>query len=125
MKKKCSQCGRLKSVKLFHKRSKSADGLKPNCKKCHREAERHGQFLRNLSKLYGVTKEAYDALLASQGGRCWICRRLFKKSPHVDHDHKTGKVRGLLCNGCNRGLGYFHDDPERLAAAIRYLQRTR
>jgi hypothetical protein len=57
------------------------------------------------AKQLGVTDEAYEALLAAQGGGCAICGAKPKtRRLHVDHDHKTGKVRGLLCHRCNRGL---------------------
>jgi hypothetical protein len=73
---------------------------------------------------YGLTHEQYKSLLISQGSRCAICRT---KTPRgrgewaVDHDHTTGKVRGLLCTKCNTGIGLFDDDPARLRAAIKYL----
>lgn len=77
----------------------------------------------DLKKSYGITLEEYDKLLESQGGGCAICGgkdERFKFLP-VDHCHKTKKVRGLLCQHCNRGLGYFRDSPELLRAAIAYL----
>ena len=67
----------------------------------------------------------FDALLASQGGGCAICGYRVKpggRRLNVDHDHKTGVVRGLLCARCNRGLGWFSDDPQRLKAAAVYLE---
>jgi len=77
---------------------------------------------------YGLTIELYDSLLAKQGGGCAICgrkesgdskrRRLF-----VDHDHATGKVRGLLCASCNYGLGNFKDDIRIVENALAYLRR--
>lgn len=79
----------------------------------------------SLRRLYGLTVEAFDALLASQGGGCAICSRRdpgWRKDWHVDHDHETGVVRGLLCQSCNLLLGMAKDDPERLAAAIAYLK---
>lgn len=81
-------------------------------------------FLRNLSKLYGMTEDSYEAMLAAQGNRCAVCSNLFTATPHVDHSHKTGKVRGLLCGGCNTGLGLFKDNPDVLRAAVRYLARN-
>lgn len=83
----------------------------------------------NLRTLYGVTPEQYDAMLAEQGHACAICYqpegliRLGRPmSLAVDHDHETGKVRGLLCANCNRALGLLADDPERLISAARYVK---
>ncbi len=74
--------------------------------------------------LYGITKEQYDNFLLKQNNRCAICKTSNPKgsgSWHVDHDHQTLKVRGLLCNNCNLGLGYFADSKAGLLAAIEYL----
>lgn len=77
-----------------------------------------------LKRKYGITPEHYDELLAAQGGVCAICGREPRPdiSLHVDHDHGTGDIRGLLCFCCNNALGDFEDDYERLAAAVRYLR---
>jgi hypothetical protein len=78
---------------------------------------------RRLLREYGISPEEYDALLTSQDGRCCICGADYPGANgwHIDHCHKTGVVRGILCHRCNLGLGNFRDDPERLAAAIEYL----
>src|SRR6266496_2487695 len=73
-------------------------------------------------KDYGLTPEEFDTLLASQDGRCAICRSETPKSRRngtwcVDHDHETGRIRGLLCTACNRALGLFGDDLVVLEAA--------
>lgn len=68
---------------------------------------------------YGLTEEAYDALMEKQDGGCAICGAEGDFS--VDHCHDTKKVRGLLCRECNIGLGKFKDDPELLRKAISYL----
>ena len=86
-----------------------------------------------LKRYYGITVADYYRMLDEQGGGCAICS---KKVPcvrkhkytaveafFVDHCHATGKVRGLLCNACNRALGYFEDDPDRLIRASDYLRR--
>ena len=65
---------------------------------------------RQLQKAYGISLDDYNELFIQQGGKCAICGKLqseFDYPFHVDHDHKTGKVRGLLCSGCNTGLGHF------------------
>lgn len=71
---------------------------------------------------YKLTRSELDQLLA-QHEVCAICRtdEWGKKGPQVDHDHATGRVRGVLCANCNNGLGRFKDDPARLSAAIDYL----
>jgi hypothetical protein len=73
---------------------------------------------------YGFTKESFNELLEFQDGRCLICGELMK-IPHIDHDHKTGKIRGLLCLKCNAILGMANDDIEILKRAIRYLESTK
>lgn len=86
--------------------------------------------IRRASELrrYGITPEEYDALLAKQGGKCGNPGCGSTTSGHkthkhfsVDHDHATGRIRGLLCHLCNLGIGLFKDSPERLQGAIAYL----
>jgi hypothetical protein len=74
---------------------------------------------------YGVPFGTYDRILAEQGSVCAICGapEPSDASLHIDHDHATGQVRGLLCDLCNRGLGYFADSAERLDVAATYLRR--
>lgn len=88
------------------------------------DRQRWGHHLR---KKFGLTIERYDEMLVNQGGRCAICRLLSTESPrrfHVDHDHVTGIVRGLLCYRCNTGIGVFRDDVVHLRSAIKYLQES-
>lgn len=75
----------------------------------------------HLKAKYGIPYGTFDRLMQEQDGRCAICRREPDRTLHVDHDHETGAVRGLLCDTCNRGIGYFHEDPERLRAAASYV----
>lgn len=80
-----------------------------------------------LMTTYGITSALYDRMLDEQGGVCAICRTTDPQTLHgfwqVDHCHDTEAVRGLLCSLCNTGLGQFHDNPETLEAAARYLRR--
>ena len=65
----------------------------------------------HLLRRYGISQEQYDEILAKQGGKCGVCEANFgDRRPHVDHDHATGNVRGILCAGCNHGLGYVEKD---------------
>lgn len=73
---------------------------------------------------YGIPPETFTAMLRWQNGQCGICHRVFDDTalpPCIDHDHKTGMIRGLLCSMCNRTLGAF-DSIEWLTAAIQYLK---
>lgn len=85
------------------------------------------QRLRN----HGLTVDEYVTMFAAQGGLCAICRqpeRAANRKPTtlcIDHDHETGRVRGLLCSGCNSSIGYAQDDPARLRAAADYLERNK
>jgi hypothetical protein len=85
---------------------------------------------RHLRKAFGLTPEDYDAILAAQGGVCAVCRRPETSRNRtgavrrlaVDHDHATGRIRGLTCLACNRTIGYARDDPTVLDAAATYLR---
>jgi hypothetical protein len=83
---------------------------------------------RYLRHRYGLTEQQVRDMLTTQGGGCAICKRevvLFtgKTGAHIDHDHVTKKIRGILCSGCNRMLGCAQDDPAVLAAGVEYLRR--
>lgn len=89
---------------------------------------------RNLRLNYGLTPDQYSALLSRQAGVCAACRKpetAWSKRANrlkmlsVDHNHKTGKVRGLLCSACNSALGYAREDPERLVGLARYIWMAR
>ena len=133
---------------------KHNDGLRYSCKKCdklradayrkknkekHAAAKKvyqraHKDKMRNwrLMWKYGIDSEEYDRILRSQNGVCAICEQPETHLSHgrivhlsVDHDHDTGKVRGVLCNACNKGLGHFRDDVKLLKTAIRYINANR
>jgi ribosomal protein S14 len=85
---------------------------------------------RKLRTKYGLTLKCYDKMLKEQDNKCKICgseetRNVKYEFLCVDHCHETGKVRGLLCDFCNVGLGRFEDDIERLGSAIKYLKETK
>ena len=69
---------------------------------------------------YGLTVEQYDSMLEGQNFACAICGQVTDLV--IDHDHATGAVRGLLCNDCNKGIGMFRDNTDRMAAAVAYLK---
>lgn len=89
---------------------------------------RHYSRMRALIS-YGLSGwDDFDRLWSEHKGRCAICRTVLdpeSRQTHVDHDHETGAVRGILCHGCNSGLGQFQDDPERLRAAVKYITGSR
>lgn len=93
-----------------------------------RQTEEGAQYLRDreydrsLQRKYGISREDYDRMLAEQDGHCALCPATEETAGRlqVDHDHKNGRNRGLLCGNCNRGLARFGDDPNRLLAAAAY-----
>jgi|LGOV01.1.fsa_nt_gb hypothetical protein len=87
--------------------------------------ERKLQIRSNtLKRKYDIDINEWNAMYVTQGGKCGCCNKpLTQEKAHTDHNHKTGEVRGLLCNGCNTGLGHFGDSPSRLQQGINYLMR--
>lgn len=112
----CSGCQDFVSLDDWFTNKASKSGLSSYCKTCMR-AKGAESYLR---RKYGLSGEQLQQLRVDQDQRCAICR----KGPpeHIDHDHETGLVRGLLCFNCNAGLGQFKDRPDVLAAANLYLQ---
>lgn len=124
--KTCNVCFSEKSSDCFSKHSKSKDGRNWTCKDCSntkarawRDANPDARKKYNLVK-YGISVSDWDAMFSDQGGVCAICGR--RQELHVDHDHETGTVRGLLCRNCNLGLGQFFDNEEIMFDAIQYLK---
>lgn len=131
----CSECS--KEFDLGQKKSRKYPGL---CKKCRQSKYYKSHILKDKDAYlqrhrfyhkktaYGLTKEEYEAMYTSQGGRCKICQKDFpplserKKAVVVDHNHLTGVVRGLLCQECNKALGCVKENPEILREMIRYLE---
>ncbi len=133
----CADCGQRKSASEFSRFSRSGDGLYSYCKVCRKERrrkyedtpeERQKARERAIRRRYGIKPEGYRALLNRSGGRCDICQELLAQNTkfiHVDHDHETGRIRGILCHGCNAGIGHFRENRAYLRAAIEYLELPR
>lgn len=122
MNKTCIDCLRALPEKDFYRNRRN---IASRCKACHAQEGLERRFLR----LYGISHETYNDMFAAQCGVCAICgEKQSKRNGRitrlaVDHDHKTGKVRSLLCTRCNLGIGFFLDEQDRLAAAMEYLKR--
>lgn len=136
---KCRVCGVEKPLNRFRKGKAYKFGRRHDCIDCHTEemrqyAGRHGPEDRakkrkrmrvyNLHRWYGLTPDEVERMKAAQGNACALCGKTPAKGLVIDHDHKTGAVRALLCSSCNTGLGHFRDDPALLARAIEYLHRS-
>lgn len=105
--KRCVTCGTRYPDFVFQAR-------RSDCPDCRSEAD--------ICRKYGVDRYQYRRMVAAQGGRCAVCA-VHPPKLLVDHDHKTGAVRGLLCDPCNKGLGNFRDSSHNLLKAIAYLYR--
>jgi len=116
--KTCSYCGQSKHYSFYQWTRRGRGPRGDLCSDCL-------TFDRYLNNTYGISADEYRSMLSTQGGVCKICggppdrSRLF-----VDHCHVSGLVRGLLCSGCNTGLGGFKDRVESLQSAILYLQKV-
>jgi hypothetical protein len=110
---------RLENSKKWRKNN--PDKLKAQRAKYHRDNP-HKTYLWSLKTRYGLSQHQYREMLSKQQGLCAICGDLMKKI-NVDHDHKTGKVRGLLCFTCNSMLGCSKDNQNLLSAGVAYLQK--
>lgn len=133
MTKVCIHCGKTKELENFYYR-KDRGKYMTACKVCH-NLQNKARYVANPRKVldanritrlrrdYGLTTEDFDTMVTKQNNQCGICGidLSFGIGPCVDHCHTTGKVRGLLCQKCNSGVGLLNDDPKILRAAIDYL----
>jgi hypothetical protein len=133
--KHCSKCHQLKKAEEFSPSKWTADFLVSQCHACHTKSEtdrrktpegKRSALSSYLKSRYGITLNDFETILAQQGGRCAICKQTDIKTKgrtrfDVDHDHKTKKVRGILCTNCNRVLGLVHEDVVVLGNLIAYL----
>lgn len=123
----CKDCGKEKDEWEFECGINKSTG-RPNCRTRCRECRNKRENIRRKpnwpSYKYGMTVGHYELMLKSQDNKCAICGKELTK-PCIDHNHKTGKVRGILCRSCNTGLGLFQDNFELLRKAAVYLERNK
>lgn len=127
---KCSRCGKRKRLKDFSSERYEPDdlglGLRSvtTCLECSKVGYGESMYFSQAKRRYGIKREDYKELYQKQKGVCAICREPCRKNKRlsIDHDHSSGKVRGLLCASCNRGLGMFLDRPASLRKAAEYLE---
>ena len=131
--KKCTKCSKLKPLDAYPKDNRAKDGRGSSCKECnninHRKRYATGDYKNSnhyyrMEKRYGLSKSQYHELMDSNNGCCHLCNKKLKttRQKHIDHCHETGKVRGILCQGCNTALGKLGDNEEGLTKALRYIQ---
>ncbi len=126
--KRCVQCVRENSKKWHDSNHKKI--IKGHSQYYHKNKDKFREY--SLLKLYKITSKDYKIMLENQNNVCAICEKpetALKngkvKSFAIDHDHLTGKIRGLLCSKCNRGIGYFKDSKILLSNAIEYLEKNK
>lgn len=139
----CSRCKVEKPVEQFYKDRRIKDGLDSQCKSCtdktsveycrNNKDKRRGYYkeynVRNrrhikeckLKRKYGITLEEYEDMVKAQDSKCCLCRK-FEEGLHIDHCRESGKVRGLLCGSCNRGIGLLKHNPNILRRAADYVE---
>ena len=129
--KKCNVCGEDKPLDMYSKHRSARDGLQSKCKSCSvaimqkwklDNKDRYNEYnqsrkLHMRLRLHGIPLEYWEDI---NTGICAICGS--ENGSHIDHDHDTTVVRGMLCNGCNSGLGFFADNPDFFRAAAAYLE---
>ena len=134
--KRCKDCRQVKPRSEFYKHPTNADRKSPQCKACDKirltewrknnpQRNLYSHRKSELKQKYGLTHAQVAILKEAQNGVCAICRRVARMpwGLCVDHDHATGRVRGLLCRPCNSALGLLQDSPEVIREALQYLDR--
>lgn len=131
----CSKCKEEKPIEDFYTNKGSKDKKLSFCKKCHFKKvkqwrkdnpEKH-KLIRKRERMkyvYDLTLEQWDDMRKKQDNKCALCFEPFISLPDTDHDHKTGRVRGLLCHKHNQLLGFAEDSVEVLEQAIEYLKKN-
>lgn len=148
----CNKCAETKPLTEFFKDKAFKDGHSSICKVCKtksiylwrqnnprkynggakkwRDKNPDKQHANDIKRHYGLLIDDYNRLLVEQGNGCKICKKqhtadVKRGRLYVDHDHATGKIRGLLCGACNSALGYFCDNIDLLLEAVKYLKSTK
>lgn len=133
MNKICHKCKKEKDISNFDIDKSVRDGYSSKCKICRR-AYQKDYYKKNINKVksrdlkqsYGISLDDKQKMINSQGNKCYICKKSFKnlstKEIHVDHDHKSGKVRKILCHRCNRILGFAEENKNIFKQMILYLE---
>jgi hypothetical protein len=133
--KKCIRCGEIKQSSEFFSKEDTRDHLSSYCKKCHLSYKRENYNAKvikgyHLKRVYKITLKDYQDLFLVQGGVCAICHNpetnVYAKNGlirdlAVDHEHETGRVRGLLCRRCNQAMGLLNEDRNLLQHMTDYL----
>lgn len=141
--KECTKCKEFKPLGEFYKEKRTKSGLAYECKECSKkrmrllyekypEMRRRNSTKYKLKTYYGLTPEDRIRMLEECGYKCEICSRevvlpkpgCHASSANIDHCHTSGKVRGILCGHCNKGLGHFSDSMETMKKAITYLEKN-
>lgn len=133
----CIDCGSMKSLSDFFKRKETASGYCSHCKVCHSAKYPRKSLDPEIAKgyylihRYGISLDVYQRMLEKQKGTCAICEKPERiidsrtkelRELSVDHNHYSGKIRGLLCHDCNIAIGHLQDDPNLFRKAIIYLE---
>ena len=134
MTKTCTRCSTERNIKEFDKHKY---GRRNTCKYCRQAVNRAAyqtkknspelkasNHARQIKVQYGISIEQYNEMLKRQNGVCKICKSENNRRLCVDHCHKTGRIRGLLCDNCNKAMGILGDDPVRLRLCAKYLEES-
>ena len=130
----CSYCKKDKDISCFSNNKSRKTGKNTMCRECFKQYNANyspqKRRARGIRRAYGLGWDIYTRMYQEQNGKCAICNKdikliglmNIKDGAHVDHDHKTDKIRGLLCSNCNSGIGHLQDSMELLQKAILYLE---
>lgn len=145
MNKKCTKCDQIQPISEFYEDKRRPGKHQSRCRRCYAEYGRQRAqqidgaawqrqyrqvaplrvFERKLKREFGISLSQYESLLQQKEGKCWCCGRQepggMSGKWHVDHDHSTGVVRGILCHFCNTGIGLLGDTVDGVQNAIHYL----